>query len=212
VIITIDGPAGSGKSTVAQLLAQKIKFLYIDSGSLYRAFGWWIVNHKAKQSLEQIIKNIKINYKYKSGKAYVCVNGKDVTKFIRTPEISAITTIIASKKIVRKFITNIQYEIAKNKNIVIEGRDAGSKVFPNADYKFYIYASAKERARRRYEELKQKGLDVNFNEIFKSVIDRDKSDKERKHSPLIKPKNSIIINTTNMTINQVVAKIKTYIG
>jgi cytidylate kinase len=212
VIVTIDGPAGSGKSTVALALAQKIKFLYIDSGSLYRAFGWWILNNKTKKNLQQIIKNIEIDYKYKSNKAYVFVNGKDVTKFIRTPEISAITTKIASKKIVRAFVTNIQYKIAKSKNIVIEGRDAGSKVFPNAQYKFYIYASAKERARRRYEELKQKGLDVKFNDIYKSVVDRDKCDSERKHSPLIKPKNSIIINTTNMTINQVVAKIKTYIG
>ncbi|MFC1566544.1 (d)CMP kinase [bacterium] len=213
MVVTIDGPAGTGKSTIAKRVAESLDFTYIDSGSLYRTCAWSInnsfgVDKKVSNSqIKKLIDTIKIKYIYKNQKAYLYVNNKNVTKYIRSEEISGLTSYYAKNKNIRQFITGLQRQIAEKKNIVLEGRDTGTVVFPDADLKIFLTASIKERAIRRYKEFQNTNSKVNLANIYESIKKRDYNDMTRKYSPLVKPNNAKVINTTKLNINEVVHEV-----
>jgi len=204
-IITIDGPAGSGKSTIAKILATKLGYSYIDSGALYRAFAVW-VNKNQIDSIELLdsMKNFKIYYEWKNNKAKLVLFGEDITEQIRDEKISKQASMFASNKIVRQSITAMQKQIAAQNNVVLEGRDAGTVVFPNATNKFFLTASLDERAKRRGLELEKKGHLIDFEKIKLNIKDRDHKDENRDISPLVKAEDAVEVDTTGLTIDQVV--------
>ncbi len=206
-IITIDGPSGAGKSTVSKLLAQKLGYKYLDTGALYRAVAWKIKEENGdpedEKTLDHIIENIKITL----NDDRVMVNGMDVTSKIRTPEIGELSSQVSALPIAREFLYTIQKEIGLKGNIVIEGRDIGSAIFPEAKHKFFLDASAEERGRRRLKELKQRNLETNLETTIEDIKTRDKRDSTRQASPLKRTKDMNYIDTTTLTLEEVVTKI-----
>ena len=226
IVITIDGPAGAGKSTMAKILAQKLSFHYLDTGALYRAITLKALQNKIrffnKYAVAKLVSNSDIKFIYTSytknpnnieqisgGKVKLLLDGKDVSKKIRDPRLTAYVSKISSSSLVRKAMVKLQRKLARGKNIVCEGRDMGSVVFPRAKIKFYLDASLKERAKRRYKEsillFPQKHL--TYNRIFKEIATRDYRDTHRKIAPLVKPHNSFYIDTTNSAVSQVLKTI-----
>ncbi|MCK5139266.1 MAG: (d)CMP kinase [Thermodesulfovibrionia bacterium] len=206
-IITIDGPSGAGKSTVSKLLAQKLGYKYLDTGALYRAVAWKIKEENGdpedEKTLDHIIENIKITL----NDDRVMVNGMDVTSKIRTPEIGELSSQVSALPIAREFLYTIQKEIGLKGKIVMEGRDIGSTIFPEAENKFFLDASAEERGRRRFKELKQSNPAINLETTIEDIKKRDKRDATRDASPLKKTKDMHYIDTTNLTLEEVVTKI-----
>lgn len=205
MIIAIDGPAGSGKSTIAKLLADKLGYTYIDTGAMYRAVALKLVRLNIDLNDEEKIMNTLENTEVILEQSKVFLDGEDVSKFIRTEEIGNVASIIARYPRVRKWMVSQQRELGlKAKNVVIEGRDAGTKIFPDADLKIFMTASPEIRAKRRVNQLKEKGFTVDYNHILQKIIERDKLDYERKESPLRPTEDYIIINTTDKTIEEVI--------
>ena len=212
-IITIDGPSSSGKSTIAKLIAKHFNFTYIDSGSIYRAITYIAVknnlidNFKVNTSaIIEILKKTSISFSFNSkNQNIISVDGVQLENKIRTFKISSLVSLIAEKNEIRQYVVKIQKDISKNKSVVMDGRDIGSVVFPNADVKFYLDASLKERSERRWREL-QKTENVSLDDVRNDLYKRDQNDVNREFSPLVKPKNSIIVNTDNLSIDQVVDK------
>ncbi len=202
-IITIDGPAGAGKSTIAKGLAQRLGFTYLDTGAMYRAVALAAkrknVSFDDEAALEDLLKDISLTFNNDK----IILNGEDVSGLIRTREIDKLSSDISRHPCVRKHLTELQRQIGKNKNIVAEGRDMGTVVFPNADFKFYITASPEVRAQRRLAQLKVKGEKVNFDRLLKEIIDRDRADSSRREAPLKQPENSIKIDTSDLTIDEI---------
>lgn len=212
IIITIDGPAGAGKGTVAKLLAKELGFPYLDTGAMYRAVALAVKkNHTDSDNyieLKELLNRTKIDLnKPTSEKFEIYLNGEDVTDSIRSQEISSFSSKIATKKIVREYLVQLQRNICKSGNIVVEGRDIGTYVFPEAEYKFFLDATPEERAKRRYKQLRESGKNITIKEISNEITKRDKQDTKRKESPLHPAKNAVIIDTTNLGINEVVGKI-----
>ncbi|WP_293442408.1 (d)CMP kinase [Persephonella sp.] len=208
MIIAIDGPAGSGKSTIAKMIARELGFTYIDTGAMYRAVALKIkrlgINPDDPEAVLEVLKNTQIDLKPSEKGVKVFLDGEDVSDKIRTEEIGKIASKIARHKKVREILVQMQRELGKRaKNAVIEGRDTGTVVFPDADIKFFLTASAEVRAERRYRELKEKGLDVSYDKILREVQERDRLDKTRKESPLKPAEDAIIIDTSDKDINQV---------
>lgn len=205
-IITIDGPAASGKSTTAKLLAKKLKYVYIDSGAMYRACGLYALNHninlKDLKSLQQMLDKIDIKIKYTEQDNKLYLNGEDVTFRIREADITKLSSEIAVIGIVREKMVELQRQIGKDGGVIMDGRDIGTIVFPYADFKFFMIADVKTRAKRRWEEANEKGENLNLEEIEKEIIWRDKNDTTRKISPLVKAKDAIEVDTSNMTIKE----------
>lgn len=209
-VIAIDGPAGAGKSTVSKLVAKRLNFLYVDTGAMYRALTLKAIKQNIKwedkEKLIEMAKNTKIeledNEKYK-----VILDDKDVSEEIRKEEISKNSGYIASILEIRKILWEIQRSFREKYDIVMEGRDIGSKVFPDAQLKIYLDASVEERTKRRYLQLKEMGIEEDIEKIKKEIIERDKKDKEREIAPLIKSDDYYYLDTTNLTIDQVVEKI-----
>lgn len=205
MIIAIDGPAGSGKSTVAKLLADKLGYTYIDTGAMYRAAALKLSKLNVDLNNEEKIINILENTDIILNQSQVLLDGEDVSKLIRTEEIGNIASIIARYPKVRKWMVSQQRELGlKGKDVVIEGRDAGTKIFPDADLKIFMTASPEVRAKRRVEQLKEKGFIVDYNHILQKIIERDKLDYERKESPLRPTEDYINIDTTDKTIEEVI--------
>ncbi|MCX7653114.1 MAG: (d)CMP kinase [Fervidobacterium sp.] len=204
--IAIDGPAGSGKTTVAKLIAQKLNIDYLDTGAMYRIIGLYLHNlgvDPKESNLDEFLKDLIIDYS--NGTFYL--NGKKIEEEIRTPEAGMYASMYAANPQVRKHLTKMQQEICKNKSIVAEGRDIGTVVMPDARVKIFLVASPEIRAQRRYKELKEKGIDVSYDELLTQIKKRDENDSTREVAPLIKPHDAIEIDTSNLTIEQVVEKI-----
>ncbi len=203
MIIAIDGPAGSGKSTVAKTLSKKLNFTYLSSGKIYRAIAYHLlvnnIDTDYEKNVEEQLVNIKIIYNTE-----LCLNGIAVEDKLSTEEISNQTSKISKYEFIRNFVNKIINNISSNKNIIMDGRDIGTEVFPNADYKFYLTASAKIRADRRHKELQNKGINSDFNEIYQSIKKRDFNDSSRKLAPLKKAEDAFEIDSSNKSAEEVV--------
>ena len=215
-IITIDGPAGAGKSTVSKTLAKKLNYIYLDTGALYRALAYKTL--KLKISLDDVsaIANLcsstTVVLKNIDGQMKVSVDGEDVEEKIRTEEVGLAASKISTFAVVRERLLNLQREAGAQGGIVAEGRDMGSVVFPHADYKFFLDAKLEERIKRRYEELLDKGASIEYKTIQKDMFTRDKQDKQREIAPLKAPDDAIIIDSDNLSAVEVVDKIIFYIS
>ncbi|HLV10431.1 MAG TPA: (d)CMP kinase [Halanaerobiales bacterium] len=212
-IIAIDGPAGAGKSTIAQLIAKILSYKYIDSGAMYRAVTWLALKEKIGldniKELIRIASEAEINFLpvNRDGISNILLNGHDITAGIRDEIIDKNVSEIAMIKGIREEMLKKQRKLAKIGGIVMDGRDIGSRVFPDADFKFYITASLKERTRRRYNDLKNRGINLNIDNIMQQIKKRDKLDMDRKHSPLIITDDAILIDTTDLSITEAVNNI-----
>ena len=205
MIIAIDGPAGSGKSTTSRLVAKKLRISYLNTGSMYRAITLYFLNNNyslEKDDMLEVIKNIDIDVSDSAERESVILDGIDVTSKLRTLKVSTFVSKISSNNLIRQKMVEIQRKISQNKSIVIDGRDIGTVVFPNADYKFFITASIEERAKRRFEELQIKDKSVNFESVMKEIRDRDYLDSTRKLSPLKKANDAILIDTTHLNVDE----------
>lgn len=210
LVVAIDGPAGAGKSTVAQLAAKELGYTYIDTGAMYRAVAWKVLQQGGEVTDEKIlavIPDIDVDLSYENGKTTVRVDGQDVTGEIRTPEVSHIVSQVAALGPVREKMVDLQRKMAARGGVLMDGRDIATNVLPGADVKIYLTASIAERANRRYKELREKGLAVNLADIERDIAARDKADMEREISPLVQAEDATLLDTTGMTIPEVVARI-----
>jgi len=209
--IAIDGPAGAGKSTVAQIVARRLNYNYIDTGAMYRAVAWQAINNNLTgQDTEAITKvsettNIELNYI--NGKTFVKVDGNDVTEAVRTPEVTKLVAEVAQIAGVRQYMLRLQRHMAKCGGVVMDGRDIGTHVLPDADLKIFLTASIEERALRRWRELQAKGYDVTLDQLKDDIACRDKKDCEREIAPLIKAPDAVLIDTTQLSIEGAVEEI-----
>ena len=220
-IITIDGTSSTGKSTIAKRIAKKLGYIYIDSGAMYRALTYYCIKKKIisksffnKNVLINHLPSIKIDFIKNpiSNNLEVNLNGEFIEDKIRTLEVSDHVSELAKLDDVRKHMVRIQHSLGNKKGVVMDGRDIGTVVFPNAEYKFFLQASSKLRAKRRYDELVLKNKEISFNEVFENIISRDKLDTNRSNSPLRKASDAIMIDTENLNLDQVESKIMDYIN
>ncbi|MEG1608645.1 MAG: (d)CMP kinase [Clostridia bacterium] len=214
--IAIDGPCGAGKSTISKLIAKKLSYTYLDTGAMYRAVGLYAFENNfdlVSGDIESLLTQIKLDIAYNKSidKTVILVNGKDVSDKIREHFVSKLASEISKIKEVRSFLVQMQRKIANGKNVVLDGRDIGTQVLPNATYKFFLTADPKERAKRRFDELVAKGEIVNFDDILNDVNERDSNDINRKESPLKQASDAILIDSSGKDIQQVVLEILSYI-
>ncbi len=207
IAIAVDGPAGAGKSTISKIAAKEMGFIYVDTGALYRTIAYAALLAKIKPEpspqVDNLLKQIKIELTLNENKEQiVLLNGEDVSSKIRTPEISMIASAISAVPSVRDFLLELQRDIARNNNVIMDGRDIGTVVLPHAQIKIFLTASPEERAQRRYEEHILKGLDVEYESILQDVVKRDYNDSHRKIAPLKPANDSIIIDTTGNTFEE----------
>jgi CMP/dCMP kinase len=206
--IAIDGPSGAGKSTVGRALAKRLGYLYIDTGAMYRAVALK-VREKAlvlgdESKLSALVSSLHITFVGKGKETAVLCNGKDVTKAIRSPEMSRLASDVSRKRVVREALVQKQREMATGGGVVLEGRDIGTVVFPDAEIKFYLDANTEERGRRRFKELAEKGMKVDFNGTLEEVRKRDHNDMSRAISPLRKAEDAFFIDSTGRTVEEIV--------
>lgn len=216
-IIAIDGPAGAGKSTIAKKLASDLGFVFIDSGAMYRAVTLYMLENDLfdlpEPSLKKHLKKLQIEFKNSksSETQLIFLNGKNISKKIRTSKVSKNVSVVAAKKVVREDLVKRQKELGNNINVVMDGRDIGTVVFPDADLKIYLTASSEVRAKRRQKDLKALGEKVSIKDLIKQINDRDNFDSSRTNSPLTKPQDAIVIDTSNKTINKVLDEITSFL-
>lgn len=213
--IALDGPSGSGKSTIAKNLSKKLNILYLDTGAMYRATALKAIKLNVdtldEKKVSEFIDEIDLKIEYANGSQITILDGEDVSEKIREPQVSMQASNISSLKCVRLKMVEMQRKIASERSCVLDGRDIGSFVLPDADYKFYITASSDVRADRRFKELSLKGHKVDFNELKQEIEQRDYNDKHRDFAPLVKANDAIEIDTSFMNIEQVVNKVISYI-
>jgi CMP/dCMP kinase len=209
--IAIDGPAGAGKSTVAKKVAKDLDYLYIDTGSMYRALAWAVYHHalpiEDEAVVAQLLQNNSIQLRRVQGEQQVYWNDTDVSALIRTPEMSQFASIVASYAAVREQMLVLQRNLATQGNVVMDGRDIGTHVLPDAEVKIFLTASIRERAERRWKEMREKGLEPDLSEIEKEIAERDQRDMNREVAPLRQAEDAVLVDTTGMTIEQVVDQI-----
>ncbi len=210
--IAIDGPSGAGKSTMAKIIAKELGILYLDTGAMYRAVAlkaiWSGIDTKNTEALSEMVKNIDLNIVYEDGIQKVILDGKDVTEDIRTPKVTVGSSDVAVIPAVREKMVELQREIAQERSVIMDGRDIGTKVLPDADVKIFLTASVEDRTRRRYDELKEKGtLKQTFEELKEEMTYRDKNDSSRAHSPLKKAEDAILLDTTGFSVEDSVKTI-----
>ncbi|MBQ3385045.1 MAG: (d)CMP kinase [Erysipelotrichaceae bacterium] len=202
--IAIDGPSASGKSTIAKELCKELNYKHLDTGAMYRCVALKVkrtdTDYDDEEELKELLESINIDF---TPEGAVLLDGEDVSKEIRTDEISMLASTVSAKQIVRKHLVKIQQQIAKDKGYVMDGRDIGTVVLPDAEVKIFLVASVETRAQRRFLENKQRGIECNLRELKQEIVERDYQDTHRKHSPLRKAKDAIEIDTSNMNIDEV---------
>lgn len=204
MIIAIDGPAGSGKSTTAKIVANKLGFIYIDTGAMYRAVTYYALKNNLLEDKNQLIKKIKelkIDLSFNNNLTKVFLNDEDITDYLRTQAVNEYVSEISKIPEIRIELVEKQRHFAENNNVVMEGRDIGTVVFPDADIKFFLVASIEERTKRRAKEFINKGENISFKQIEENLKQRDEIDSTRELSPLVKAQDAIEIDTTNLTID-----------
>lgn len=210
-LIAIDGPVGAGKSTVAKITAKKLNIIYVDTGAMYRAVGLYVtrkgLDTKKVEDVNSVLGEINLDVKLSNEGQMIYLNGEDVTKLIRTPEISMAASNVSAIPEVRVKLVDMQRKLAETKSVIMDGRDIGTVVLPNATTKIYLNAELDERADRRYKELIKKGQDVTFEDVKADIVKRDTNDMSRAVSPLKKADDAIELDTTGLTLEEVVDKV-----
>ena len=209
--VAIDGPAGAGKSTIARQLAKKFGYVYVDTGAMYRAMAYYFLNHGIKAEDENKIaeacQNVDVTIAYEGGEQQVILNGENITGSIRTEEVGNMASATSVYPVVRTKLVELQRKLAESTNVIMDGRDIGTCVLPNAQVKIYLTASSGTRAKRRYDELTAKGVSCNLAEIEKDIIDRDYRDMHRETSPLKQAEDAVLVDSSKMNIEEVVEAI-----
>lgn len=204
--VAIDGPSGAGKSTIAKAASTALNFVYLDTGAIYRTVAWHITMHgigpRDTDHVPMLLDDANIDIRFLEDGQHMILNGKDITEEIRTPEISAVAAQVAQQKCVRDYLLSLQRNLAKTHNIIMDGRDIGTVVLPHASLKIYLTASAEKRAQRRYEEYLAKGQKADFQTVLQNQQQRDYEDTHRKLAPLKQAKDAIIIDTTELDLQQ----------
>ena len=213
--IALDGPSGSGKSTITKKLSKELDILYLDTGAMYRATALKALKLNIdtfdEKGVSGFINDLNLEIKYENGSQQTYLDGENVSDKIREPQVSMAASNISSLKCVRLKMVEMQRKIASATSCVLDGRDIGSYVLPDADYKFYITASVEVRATRRFKELTEKGFKVDFEALKKEIEERDYNDSHREFAPLVKAKDAIVIDTSGMNINEVTNAVMSYI-
>lgn len=214
--IAIDGPAAAGKSTVAKRLAKDLSYIYVDTGAMYRALTLHCLRNNLSLTDEEAVYNLllntKIELKQTNDTQRVLLNGEDVTEAIRSNDVSRKVSIVAKLGAIRKEMLARQREMASNGNVIMDGRDIGTNVLPDAEVKFYLIASVDERAKRRYEENIKKGIPTTLEQLKKEIAERDRRDMEREHAPLKQAEDAIAIDTTSLSIEEVVSQMLKHVN
>ena len=209
--IAIDGPAGAGKCTIAKMAAKKLDFIYVDTGAMYRAMALYFlrreIDAKDEKKIAEACEHINVTIAYQEGEQQVLLNGENVNAFIRTEEVSMMTSNTSKYPAVREKLLYLQRELAAANNVIMDGRDIGTCVLPDAELKIYLTASASERAKRRYLEQKERGVESDLAQIERDIIARDEQDMNREIAPLKQAEDAIYLDTSDMTIEEVVTKI-----
>jgi CMP/dCMP kinase len=210
--IAIDGPAGSGKSTIAKILSGKLGFIYVDTGAMYRAIALYCIRKgiqaEEENKIEGILPEIQVSIVYENGSQIVYLNGEDVSGEIRTPQVSAMTSPVAAYAAVRDKLLDLQRKLAEENDVVMDGRDIGTHVLPNAELKIYLTASVKTRALRRFKELEEKGDNTPLEEIEQSIRERDERDMNREIAPLKQAEDAYYLDSSDLTIEEVVSEME----
>ncbi len=214
--IAIDGPAGAGKSTIAKELARRLGYIYIDTGAMYRTVALYAVRNSidSKNSdgvLEKELENISVDIRYIDSVQQMFLNGENVSAYIRTPQVSVAASNVATCKCVRDKLVYLQRELAKKSNVIMDGRDIASNVLKDAQIKIFLTATPEKRAKRRFDELVEKGESVNFEEVYNDMLYRDKNDSTRKESPLVCVSEAKLIDTSDLTLKQSIDTVYEYI-
>lgn len=211
IAIAIDGPAGAGKSTIARCAAKAIGFIYVDTGALYRTIGLYMLNHGIdmidQQAICSQLENIKVSLTFENGEQHVILCGEDVSDEIRTAEVSMAASTVSAIPEVRKFLFQLQKDIAAKENVIMDGRDIGTVVLPDAQIKIFLTASPEERAKRRYDEMISKGMDVRYEDVLDDMKTRDYNDSHREIAPLVPAKDAVMVDTTGFALEESVDKL-----
>ena len=209
--IAIDGPAGAGKSTIARRVAKELSFIYVDTGAMYRAMALYLlrreVNRDDTEQIGNICQDADISIEYQNGEQIVLLNGENVNSYLRTEEVGNMASVSSAVPRVREKLLSLQRKLAKDMSVVMDGRDIGTTILPDADVKIYLTASSLTRARRRYLELQEKGTVCNLDDIQKDIEERDQRDMNREISPLRQAKDAVLVDSSDLTIQQVVDRI-----
>lgn len=209
--IAIDGPAGAGKSTIARRVARELSFIYVDTGAMYRAMALYLlrkeVNRDDTEQIGNICQDAEISIEYQNGEQIVLLNGENVNSYLRTEEVGNMASVSSAVPRVREKLLSLQRKLAKDMSVVMDGRDIGTTILPDADVKIYLTASSLTRARRRYLELQEKGTVCNLDDIQKDIEERDQRDMNREISPLRQAKDAVLVDSSDLTIQQVVDRI-----
>ncbi|MDO4343643.1 MAG: (d)CMP kinase [Eubacteriales bacterium] len=210
--IAIDGPAGAGKSTIAKRVAKELSFIYVDTGAMYRAIALYLLrkgtNTDSAEAVSSALEEIRISIAYENGEQQVLLNGENVSGLIRTEEVGNMASKAAALPCVREKLLELQRELARSHDVVMDGRDIGTNILPEAQLKIYLTASADTRAKRRYSELREKGQNCDFDEIREDIIRRDEQDTNRTIAPLRQAADAVYLDSSDMTIDEVTERIK----
>ena len=205
-VVAVDGTAGSGKGSITKIVAERLNLKTIDTGAMYRCVTLAMLEQNVKleetEKITEILKNIKIEFVDEDKEKKVKLNGRDVTLKIRSKEVNEFVSPVSTVRVVREYLANMQREMAKSIDVIMEGRDIGTNVFHNADVKLYLDATVEERAKRRFRQNKENGIDIPFEEILKNVKERDYIDSHREIAPLTKAPDAVYIDSTGMTIEE----------
>ena len=210
--IAIDGPSGAGKSTIARLLAADLRFIYVDTGALYRAVGYTMlqegIDPADAAAVEERLPELQVELRYVDGVQRVFVNDQDVSDCIRTPEVSMAASAVSALPAVRQFLLQLQRDLAASSNVIMDGRDIGTVVLPDAGLKIFLTASPEERARRRYLELQEKGADTTLEAVLEDMRQRDHNDSNRAAAPLKAAEDAVMVDTTGCSLEEAVERMK----